>query len=139
MRSLPLLLMMLSGSACTPRQSSMPVPLREELNKDAIQEVLAAHRPEIRACYEQTIRTRGFTPEGRLVVGFVIEADGAVRESRLVSATTDSPMLERCVLERVATWTFPRPQSNGRVSVHYPYVFVQAPPETPKQAPAPTQ
>ena len=44
----------------------------------------------------------------------------------MVSTTTNTPELEKCIAGRVRTWVFPKPKGGGVVVVTYPFMFKQA-------------
>ncbi|QSQ27225.1 TonB family protein [Pyxidicoccus parkwayensis] len=144
MRHFALLLVVLTS--CAPRMVSVPPPplnLEDESTsrdalKEAIRETIASHRGEVVACYEETRRARRSTPEGKLVVRFTIQTDGTVSSPNVQTSTVQSQMFERCVLDRLSTWLFPRQQPPGVVVVAYPFIFKRAPADPPAKHP-PTQ
>ncbi|WNG40510.1 AgmX/PglI C-terminal domain-containing protein [Archangium violaceum] len=143
MRNVPLLLLPLAVGACVstiPITSITLAPPSEKLTRrESIREVIGSHREEIRDCYLQALRTRGSIPDGKVVVRFGILADGTVKECQVEFSSMDSPMLERCVQDRVLTWVFPREDAPRTTIVTYPFLFVRNAPEAPKPPPAATQ
>ena len=91
------------------------------LDKDAIRKVVRAHLDEVRACYNEGLKR---DPElaGRIVLGFVISAAGAVSQATIAESTVPDTQVGACVVSAAQTWVFPAPQG-GSMSVTYPIVF----------------
>ena len=100
-------------------------PRRGSLEKSVIRDVVRSHRAEVSACYEHEALENP-SLGGRLKIKFIISASGDVSEIEVVSSELQSPALERCVIELVRTWVFPRPKGDGEVPVTYPLSFGQA-------------
>lgn len=91
------------------------------LDKEVIRKVVRAHIVEIRECYNEGL-TRDPELAGKLVVGFEIAADGAVKRSEISESSLADAQVEACVAAAVRSWTFPAPQG-GAVEVAYPFAF----------------
>jgi len=91
------------------------------LDKEAIRTVVRAHIGEVRECYDAGLQR---DPElaGKLVVGFEIAADGAVKRSEISESSLADAQVGACVAAAVRSWTFPAPQG-GAVEVAYPFAF----------------
>ncbi len=89
------------------------------LDKEAIRTVVRAHIGEIRECYNAGLERN---PElgGKIVVGFEIAADGAVKRSEITESTVADAQVGACVAAAVKSWKFPAPQG-GSVEVAYPF------------------
>ncbi len=96
------------------------------LPKEKIREVIAAHRSEIRSCYEAALSSAP-NLAGKISVKFLISRDGLVTRVDVVANTAGSQPLETCVASRVQTWVFPPPLGGGIVWVTYPFIFRTAP------------
>jgi TonB family protein len=92
------------------------------LDKAAIRDVIHRHREEIVSCYDQ-----GRLVMGKVVVKFVIAAPGNVSSAEVFQSTMSDERLERCIVERVRTWEFPKPTGGGIVKVTYPFLFKPSP------------
>jgi TonB family protein len=60
---------------------------------------------------------------GRIVVDFVIDAQGRVERSSIRDNTTDDRDVESCVGEQACRWTFTAPRDGGKALVSYPLHF----------------
>lgn len=98
------------------------------LPRELIQRVIRAHLGQVRSCYEKSLLHQP-TLAGKLVVRFVIDAEGAVTEAADVSTPAfPEPEVPDCITARVKTWRFPKPQGGGVVVVTYPFIFEPAAP-----------
>ena len=59
---------------------------------------------------------------GRVMVNFTISADGKVTESKIDKTTLRNEAAEKCIVEAVRTWEFPKPKG-GIVTVTYPFLL----------------
>ncbi|MER2563822.1 MAG: AgmX/PglI C-terminal domain-containing protein [Myxococcaceae bacterium] len=85
------------------------------LDKELIRRAVHAQWPEVRRCFEQPNAT-----SGKLVVRFVIGADGRVTESELAQPTTFPKPIVECVLSEVRR-VKTAPPLGGSVVVTYPF------------------
>lgn len=101
------------------------------IDKAAVKEVIAAHRAEIRECYERALVAK---PElhGKVTVRFLIAPSGKVKSTRIAESTASNAPLERCLVERVGTWVFAK-HTGDDLQITYPFVFALA--EEPREAP----
>jgi outer membrane biosynthesis protein TonB len=60
---------------------------------------------------------------GKVAIKFLITGSGLVATSHVSESTVNNSQLERCISERVRTWTFPKLKSGGTVVVTYPFVL----------------
>lgn len=91
-----------------------------QLEKDQIRTVVRANIDGVRRCYNDALRSE-LGLAGTVVVEFVIDEDGTVRDS-IVGSGTDlgSIKTEQCIAEAAKDWVFPKP-SKGTVKVTYPF------------------
>lgn len=94
----------------------------EGLSKREVFEVIQKHMSEIRNCYEKAI-LRKDNIEGKVLVGFGINATGSVTSASVKSSTVSDHFLDQCIVERLKHWAFPRPKGGTKVEVMYPFVF----------------
>jgi hypothetical protein len=83
------------------------VPLKEGLMSEEIQSRVRGSFGEVRTCYEELLG-RDRKAEGKLVLSFVIAADGKVSEASMTEGTTlEDRKLQECVLGHARKLTFP--------------------------------
>lgn len=80
------------------------------LPKDVINRIVQQHRGEIRQCYEAA-RRRNPGLKGKVVVKFTIQPNGIVSYAGIASSTVGDSALESCMVSRVRTWVFPKPEA----------------------------
>ena len=90
------------------------------LDKESIKPVITAHLAEVRHCYEGGLKRHPIA--GRVLVQFVIGAEGTVAAATVQDSTLADTAVEYCIIEALRTWTFPKP-SGGFVVVSYPFVL----------------
>jgi outer membrane biosynthesis protein TonB len=78
-------------------------------------------RSQIAACHSAATRS-GAEVAGTMRVRVRLGTDGHVARTRVVSNTTGSEDLARCVEEDVRRWTYPRPEG-GEVEFEYNFAF----------------
>jgi hypothetical protein len=99
------------------------VTARGSLDKEIIRRVVHLHMNEVKYCYDQElVRKAGL--EGRLSVQFVISPMGQVLSSVMQSTTMNDVRVEKCVVDAVKRWEFPKPVGGGIAIVSYPFNFV---------------
>jgi hypothetical protein len=95
------------------------------LDREVIRRVIVSHRAQIRYCYEKELSVKPGLA-GKVLVQFVIAADGSVTMARPSEQTLDDPEVGKCIVSKVKTWTFPQPKGGGVVEVTYPFLFKPA-------------
>ncbi|MGE0545590.1 MAG: AgmX/PglI C-terminal domain-containing protein [Kofleriaceae bacterium] len=91
------------------------------LSKEEIDRVVKARAGVFRACYQKELnRSPGIG--GKLVINFVIAADGTVKSSRTQGGTLRNDGVESCVKSNINRLKFP---AKGGAIVNYPFVFTQ--------------
>ncbi len=80
------------------------------LPKDVINEVVQRHRSEIRACYDAALQ-RNPGLRGKVVVAFNIAPNGIVQSASVKESTLGDSALGNCIVARVKSWTFPKPEA----------------------------
>jgi TonB family protein len=99
------------------------VTTRGSLDKEIIRRVVHLHMNEVKYCYDQElVRKAGL--EGRLSIQFVISPMGQVLSSVLQSSTMGNVHVEKCVVDAVKRWGFPKPTGGGIAIVSYPFNFL---------------
>jgi len=80
------------------------------LPKDVINAVVQRHRAEIRACYDAALQ-RNPNLRGKVVVAFMIQPNGIVSFAGVKESTMGDSGLQNCIVSRVRTWVFPKPEA----------------------------
>jgi TonB family protein len=113
-----------------------PQAPRDSRGKEQIQEVMAANRDKVRACYDASLaKNPGIV--GQLVVDFVINPRGDVKQAEVNWSASEIhvPELDACAADAVRALKFP-PSSRGLESkVSYPFNFNPPRTDPPKQKP----
>jgi TonB family protein len=101
-------------------------PQQGKLEQDAVVKTVKGHSDELQACYdaakERLVGTKKSTLKGVVKVAFVISPKGSVSEAKVDNSTTNSPVLDSCVVDKLKSWTFPKPQG-GEAAFLYPFSF----------------
>lgn len=92
------------------------------LDREVIARVIQSELGQIRYCYERQLSA---SPDlyGKVQVRFTIGPEGTVLTQSVGSTTLQSPMVEGCILRRIAAWKFPKPKGGTQVLVTYPFLF----------------
>jgi TonB family protein len=119
-----------------PVSVAQPQNLREiprRLSERSIAKVFNRNQRQVQACFTKWLETEPGA-SGTVVVRFAVSGEGRVTGLGVVSSTVNSPVLERCVADRVRAWVFPESQE-GRPESSYPFAFenprTSAPPHDP--------
>jgi len=91
------------------------------LPKDVIQREVRLHSGQMRACYEDGLRTNP-SLQGRVEVRFVIGRDGSITIAQDGNSDLPNPTVRACVVKQFYNLSFASP--GGTVQVTYPLVFV---------------
>lgn len=97
--------------------------VRGSLDKDIIRRVVRLHMNEVKYCYDQELVKKSGL-DGRISIQFVISPQGQVLSSVLQSTTMGNVHVEKCVVDAVRRWQFPKPDGGGIAIVSYPFNFV---------------
>lgn len=92
------------------------------LDKDVIARYIKTQLGQIRYCYERQLSAN---PDlyGKVMVKFTIGSTGTVASQQIGNTSMNNPMVEGCILRRVAAWQFPAPKGGTQVIVSYPFLF----------------
>lgn len=86
-----------------------------------INRVIRQHSPEVRSCYEQSLKRDGPSTGGRLVLEFTIAPDGSVASAKANPGIT--PPLDACVVGVIRGAQFPAPPKGQPTMVSYPFIL----------------
>ena len=91
--------------------------------RESIAGAIRADLKALRACYERELK-KSPSLEGKMVVSFVIGADGRVKKAQDASQPPfPSAKVTTCLLTRFRDLRFPKPNGGGEVNVKYPFLF----------------
>lgn len=105
---------------CAPGPAGCAAAIRGGLSREVIRREVRRRLPEVRFCYERRLQERP-SLEGRVSVQWLIGPDGRVTSASLASSSANDAELERCILQSVRRFQFPRGESVTGVT--YPFVL----------------
>lgn len=115
-------LSLVGAAGGTPVQLGAEAEVAAGLDRSQIDEVIRRNLGQVRFCYEQGLQKNAGL-NGRVVIGFVVGATGAVTSSQVGSSSMGDKLVEECIAMRLKTWKFPIPQGGVDVKVSYPFVL----------------
>jgi len=96
------------------------------IDKELIRKVIQEHASQIRYCYEQELQ-RDPKLEGKVSIRWVINADGRVQNAQVDggggATTLQNDRVQRCMMDRIASWEFPKPKGGGIAVITYPWIL----------------
>lgn len=95
------------------------------LSRGPIQKVIRSHLTQIKRLYEQQLK-KNPNLVGKVVLTFVIAADGTVKSVKVTNTTVGDEAFEKALMKIVKKWKFPKPVGGGEVMVSYPFIFEKA-------------
>jgi pSer/pThr/pTyr-binding forkhead associated (FHA) protein len=105
------------------------VPETEELvilgglDRDVIASIIKRYLPQIQHCYEQQLVTNSKL-KGKVTVSFMISGTGGVQSAEVQDTTLRNAATERCMIQKIMGWKFPKPRGGGTVGVKYPFILM---------------
>jgi hypothetical protein len=91
------------------------------LSKEQINRVVHAHQAGVKYCYEKELQ-RQPSLAGKIEIFWVIQPDGAVQKSHIVSSSMQNAAVEGCIVRQVKQWQFPKSEGSTVVQL-YPFIF----------------
>ena len=91
------------------------------ISKAAIDHTIKKHVNEIRDCAEQ--RIAHCPGQKRFSVRMVIDNQGVVSHSTIVSGSHFDSRLMQCVAEKTQSWVFPKPKYSKSYAFVYPFLM----------------
>ncbi len=96
------------------------------IDKELIRKVIQEHAAQIRYCYEQELQ-RDPKLEGKVSIRWIINADGRVQGTQVDTGggatTMQNGQVQRCMMDRIASWEFPKPKGGGIAVITYPWIL----------------
>lgn len=94
------------------------------VSNSRIQDIIMARLSQFRYCYEVQLRKNSASHAGgKIVLRFVIGAEGTVSNIDVHSSTFANPELEQCIAGRIARIAFPAPPGGSVTTVTFPFTF----------------
>jgi TonB family protein len=119
-----------------PEAPANAAPARDSRGKEQIQQVMAANRDAVRACYDAAL-PKNPGVHGDLVLDFVIDPRGDVKQAEVNWSASDLhiPELDTCAVNAVRSIKFPASSRGLESKVSYPFNFNPPRPELPPKKP----
>ncbi len=97
---------------------------KDTRGKEQIQQVMAANRDKVRACYDAALAQNPGI-KGALVVDFLIDPNGKVKQAEVNWSESDLhiPELDTCAVDAVRAIQFPASSRGLESKVTYPFNF----------------
>lgn len=97
-----------------------PIQVGGTYSREIVRRVIQRNMGQVQHCFEQAL-SRDRDATGRIMVRFVIAADGRVAGASAIENTTGDAMLGACIAGAFRRWQFPSP--DGVVTVSYPILL----------------
>ena len=92
---------------------------------ESVQQVIESHRPDVEACLQEAISERTAAGkslrDGPVVVRFVLSSNGTVKAASIKRSVPHSKEFHRCLVKRILTWSFPKPNDGQLHPIEYPF------------------
>ena len=109
----------------TPRAVMLQPTVVGALDKSLIRGAIRRRYKQIKYCYEKELQhTDGIG--GRVVISFIIGANGYVMTSGVDATSTGSSTVDQCIARVIKRIGFPAPSGGGVVKVRYPFLLKSA-------------
>lgn len=90
-----------------PEMSPNDVPAASgDLSPAAVESMVRARQPSIRACYDQALRTNSHL-RGKLEIELAVTPNGAVSKVRVHGSSAQAQGIGDCVAQKIRDWRFP--------------------------------
>lgn len=99
------------------------VIIKGGLDPDLIAAIVKRYGPQIQHCYEKGL-VRNPKVRGKVTTHFTIAGNGTVISPKIVESTLGDAFTEKCILQKIATWKFPKPKGGGTVGVTWPFILM---------------
>jgi TonB family protein len=126
-----------AGAAPAGAEAAPEARTKDTRGKEEIQQVMAANRDKVRACYDAALpQNPGI--QGDLVVDFVIDPHGEVKQAEVNWSQSELhvPEIDTCAVEAVKSIKFPASSRGLESKVSYPFNFKPPRTDPPRKEPA---
>jgi len=96
--------------------------------KEILHHALRKNRKQFLSCYIKVLKKKPKL-EGRVILRFLIQADGKLKSVKIHSSTLGHKGMESCILKVAKTWRFPKRKDGKQLTAVYPYTFTPGPPK----------
>lgn len=91
------------------------------ISRAEVMRVVRGQNADIKRCYDAALAKLRGSHKGKVVVRFIIDAQGRVPAATIAADELGVPDVACCLAERVTQWTFGPPDSGDFVVVEYPF------------------
>lgn len=91
-------------------------------DREAVRRVIQAQINQIKWCYQKELQ-KNPNLAGKVVLSFLIVANGSVQAPKVVNNTMPVEEVGECIAQKAVRWLFPAPPNGGVVKVTYPFMF----------------
>lgn len=92
------------------------------LSRYAINATIAKYLSQVRRCYENQLNKQPGL-EGLVTVSFQINGTGMLNYSKVKNSSLKSPVVEKCITNKMMNWKFPKPKGGVNVNINYPFML----------------
>jgi hypothetical protein len=93
------------------------------LDSDIIAAIIRRYLPQIQNCYEQQLVIHPAL-KGKVTAAFTIGPDGSVKNPTVAESSLRNQPTEKCIIDKIQNWKFPKPRGGGTVGVKYPFLLM---------------
>lgn len=112
------------GRSLAAAEEVIEEPLIGEIEPELIEAQIKKNRFEVQLCYEHALR-RNQSTEGKTQWKWRVDTRGKISDVDLVSSDIRDQEMARCIRQKIARWSFPRPR-RGAIEVRYTFDFEKA-------------
>ena len=112
-----------AGTAAAPPKKKGPDVTHMHFDKDGIRAVVSYHAKEVQDCYEKVIAEKEKKIEGRVLVDFVVDSEGKVKDAKVAKkgTTLKEDRVHECVVTLIYDWEFPKPGDGRDHPLQFPF------------------
>jgi outer membrane biosynthesis protein TonB len=92
------------------------------LKRASVESRVLAKMDKIAACYRKQVR-KDPELEGRLVIQWLVNEDGDVKNCTVPHDTMNNRALERCIMSKIKVINFPKPKGDEGAQVAFSFLF----------------
>ena len=116
--------MIVAGEFTPTKPEKVREALVGEIRKDLIDKVVNTNRFDLQLCFELALR-RNQGLSGGMDFKWRLDSRGEMSELEVIASTIRDRQMEKCVLKKIASWRFPRP-NRGSVEINHHFSFSPA-------------
>lgn len=84
-----------------------PSPVSAKDRKAMIMQTISQNYPDLKTCYHDGLR-RNSDMKGKVVMGWTMDTQGRVSGAEVQTSQLNNKQVEKCMVERLSNWRFPR-------------------------------